>query len=48
MNKSEFKNYASERGFTTHYSGKLKKHFLRPILGFKININAIINNKTLC
>lgn len=44
MIKKAFAKFALERGFTAHYSGKQKKHFLRPV-GFGMDIHALINKK---
>lgn len=44
MTKKEIKEFAKQRGFTAHYSGKLKKHFFRPT-GFGMNVHALINAK---
>lgn len=46
MTKNEFKQFAKDRGFTAHYSGKLKKFFLRKVnYNFKMNVHALINAK---
>lgn len=45
MIKKEFKEFAKKRGFTTHYSGKLKKHFLKFCPPLKMNIHELINSK---
>ena len=46
MTKKQFAKFAQDRGFTSHYSGKLKKFFIRKMTcGFKMNIHALINSK---
>jgi len=44
MTKKEFTEFAKKRGFSAHYSGKLRKFFLRPI-NLGMNIHALINDK---
>ena len=43
MTKKQFAQFAQNRGFTAHYSGKLRKFFLRKVN--KMNVHALINAK---
>ena len=44
MTKKEFTLFAKKRGFSTRYSGILKKHFLTPN-GLTMDIHKLINAK---
>ncbi len=44
MTKKEFKKFVKIREFSTRYSGRLKKHFIKKT-GFKMDIHNIINSK---
>ena len=46
LTKKEFKEFARKRGFTAHYSGRLKKHFFKPTF-IKMDIHSIINKKPI-